>query len=158
MPTFIRYLYTHRTPAGTPSIAPLTLASIGRALADADPDFRIVRDLPEDDPDETGQLLHGDDDFGVISVNLRGDPLCDDDLDEFREGLRAQDDPRRVEVLDVIARAAGMVALRLSNEGFAGSDWLDPLWLWLFAAREGVLQIDDEGFFDADSELIVSLL
>jgi hypothetical protein len=134
--------------------APPSLDEIEAAMKAVDPDISIERDLADADG---GELYHNEELLGVIEVNSRGDPLCDEDIEEFIEELGKHDDPNRMVVLDVLERATGMVVVQVLFGGHENPQYLDMLWDWLFNTRVGLLQVDEEGFFDGD-ERVISLL
>jgi hypothetical protein len=134
--------------------APPTLAEIEAVLTAEDAAFSILRDSAADD---SGDLFHADELLAEIELNRRGDPLCDEDLEEFAEELQKQDDPNREIVLDALDRAEGMVVLHVLRAGHENPTLLNQLWEWLFSTRQGLLQVDEEGFFDREKR-IVSLL
>lgn len=134
--------------------APPPLDAMNTALKALDAAFDIPRD--SSDP-EVGELYHGDELLGEIETNQRGDPLCDEDLEDFREELDKQDDPNRQIALDVLKRATGMVVMHILRAGHENPGMVNRLWDWLFTTRAGLLQVDEEGFFDGERR-IVSML
>ena len=134
--------------------APPALAEIEAALQAADAAFSILRDSASD---EGGDLYYDADLYGEIEVNQRGDQLCDEDLEEFSEELNKHDDPNRMIVLNVLEQAAGMVVLHVLRAGHENPANLNLLWDWLFATRQGLLQVDEEGFFDHDRRIVTLL-
>jgi hypothetical protein len=134
--------------------APPSLEALEATFKAADPSFFIERDAADV---SCGDLYHGDEVYAEIEINLRGDPVCDEDIEEFQEELEKHDDPNRLLVLDVLARATGMVVLRILLAGHENQQHLNVLWDWLFESRSGLLQVDSEGFFDREKR-VVSLL
>jgi hypothetical protein len=133
---------------------PPSLDSIDGALKAIDMAFAITRDAADG---AAGDLHYSDEIYGEIEINQRGDPLCDEDIEDFKEELNKQDDPNRVIALDALARATGMIVLRVLRAGHENPAILNHLWDWLFATRAGLLQVDEEGFFDHE-RLVVSIL
>lgn len=134
--------------------APPSLASIETALKHQDSAFAVVVDGTDD---TAGDLYHRDDLYAEIEINQRGDPLCDEDIEDFEEELNKQDDPNRSIALDVLKQATGMVVLHVLRAGHEDPARLNVLWDWLFQTRAGLLQIDEEGFFNVEGR-VVSLL
>jgi hypothetical protein len=118
------------------------------------PEAVIVRETADGD---SGDLLVGDVPYAVIERSLRHDPLCQEDLDELREELLKQDDENRAVALDVIDRATGMIVVQVLRAGHEDPEPLAALWDWLFAKRQGLLQVDLEGFFDRDQRVVALL-
>jgi hypothetical protein len=134
--------------------APPTLEDVATALKAVDSAYSLVQDIADS---MSGDLYHGDDLYAEIEINLRGDPLCDEDIEDFVEEMNKHDDPNREIALDVLQRATGMVVLHVLRAGHENHLALNQLWDWLFATRAGLLQVDEEGFFD-HNQRIVSLL
>lgn len=118
------------------------------------PEAVIVQEIDDGD---SGDLLVGDVPYAVIERSPRHDPLCEEDLDELREELIKQDDQNRTVALDVIDRATGMIVVQVLRAGHEDPQPLAVLWDWLFAERQGLLQVDLEGFFDRDRRIIALL-
>lgn len=146
MSYFMRFVLT--------DAAPPSLAEIEAALQAIDPDFLIVQDSSDE---ESADLMYGDDLFGEIEVNLRGDPLCDEDLEDLADELHKQDDPNREVALQALEQATGLIVVHILRAGHDNFSTLNLLWEWLFTTRQGLLQVDEEGFFDREKR-IVSLL
>jgi len=124
-----------------------TLATIEAALHLIDPNFNIQVDQSEV---ETGDLYFKSDVFGEITVNRPGDGIFEDEIAELRkqlETLTHLDKPLVQTALDV---ARSMVALHVLQAGNDNPDILDQLWDWLFDQYPGLLQVDEEGYYDAD--------
>jgi hypothetical protein len=146
MSYYMRYILTDG--------APPSLAMIEAALRERDSEFSLVVDVLED---TTADLYHGDELYGELEINQRGDPLCDEDLEDFEEELHKQDDPNREIVLDALAKATGMVVLHVLRDGHENPARLNLLWDWLFEIRAGLLQVDEEGFFNAQGRIVALL-
>lgn len=136
MSYFIRYILTQDST---------TLAHINAALEAADAAFRVQIDLADAD---TSDLYYGEDVLGELSVDLVGGTVFNEDIDELRELLEPINDPMRPLVQTALDNAQCMVALHVLEAGHANPDVLDTLWDWLFSHHPGLLQVDDEGFYD----------
>lgn len=146
MSYFMRFVLTDGVP---PSIN-----SIAEALNAVDAAFSIAQTTADT---ASGDLYHGDDLFAEIEINERGDPLCDEDIEDFVEELNKHDDPKRVIALNALERATGMVVLHVLRAGHENPTVLNHLWEWLFATRTGLLQVDEEGFFDHEQRIVALL-
>ena len=146
MSYYMRYILTDG--------APPSLADIQAALKAYETEFSLAVDATDE---ASGDFYHGDDLYGEIEINQRGDPLCDEDIEDFEEELAKQDDPNRQRVLDVLAKATGMVVLHVLRDGHENPERLNLLWDWLFQTRAGLLQVDEEGFFNREGR-VVSML
>lgn len=131
--------------------APLDLAAVDALLRSVDPAFSVRIDpmLPE-----AGDLLHGDQTYAIIEVNRPGDEIFEDEIDELREAVTVHDSPRKAEVLAALDAATGMIALEITEAGDADLAALEPFWDALFARRAGLLQVDEEGFFDRGGRVL----
>jgi hypothetical protein len=146
MSYYMRYILTDG--------APPSLAAIEAALREREAGFSVLRDTT----DETvGDLYHGDDLYGELEINQRGEPLCDEDIEDFEDELNKQDDPNREIVLEALKQATGMVVLHVLRAGHDNPARLNLLWDWLFQTRAGLLQVDEEGFFSAQGRIVALL-
>ncbi|MFQ3566918.1 MAG: hypothetical protein SNJ59_07945 [Aggregatilineales bacterium] len=133
---------------------PPSLDELESAVRLRHPDAVIMRESADGDG---GDLLVGDVPYAVIERSPRNDLLCQEDLDELREELLKQDDPNRAVALNIIDRATGMVVVQVLRSGHEDPEPLAVLWDWLFAKRQGLLQVDLEGFFDRDQRVVALL-
>ena len=104
----------------------------------------------------SGDVLYGSEIFGEVEVNRREDQVFGEDVEELRElldGFRAQEDGKR-RVRAALDAASGMIALQLSEEGHEAYRRVDPFWDWLFERYPGLLQIDDEGYYNQDEQIL----
>jgi hypothetical protein len=105
-----------------------------------------------------GVLFRDDEDFAVIEVNRRGEALFDDELREFREALaQIQESPGKERVTRCLDSAGSIVSVQVLFGGRDADETLealDPLWDTLFTDFSGLMQADDEGFFDADDQVL----
>lgn len=105
-----------------------------------------------------GVLYRDDEDYAVIEVNRRGDELFDAEIAEFRGVLAAVGEgPGRARVAQCLDAASAVVAVQVLFGGRDADETLealDPLWDALFEDYGGLLQADDEGFYDADDQVL----
>ena len=96
--------------------------------------------------------------YAEVEVNAPGDEIFDEDRADLLDELAKQDDPAAAEAAAALRTAAGAVVFRVYEPGH--DDWprMNILVNSLFARRAGVLQVDEEGFFDRDGRKIVALL
>lgn len=136
MGDFIRYIFT----------APhdLTIDKLNTAFKAINPAFMI---LPDTADPTSGDLMYNSLFYGEIALNEPNDDNVKEDLDELREIL-PEDDPDAAAIRTRLETIHGMFLLKLSENGHADYDRIDPIWDWLFNHHEGMLQIDEEGFYD----------
>ncbi len=145
MSYFMRYILTRDD---------LSLSDLDTALRQIDPQFAIQIDQSAAD---TGDLYYGEDVYGELSVNRAGDLVFKEDLDELRDVLKDIDDPLKGHVLSALDSARTMVALHVLQAGDENPDILDQLWDWLFDHFAGLLQVDDEGYYNRDSLVLPTM-
>lgn len=131
----------------------ITLSLLEEALRQFDRAYAIINtDVPD-----IGDLMYGDMQLGIIEINRPGDDIFDDDLAEFRDLVGKGDSEAQQRVLDVLNTARAMVVVEAQWQGTDAEpvlSRLDPLWDWLFSQYSGLLQADNEGFYEGD-ELIL---
>jgi hypothetical protein len=142
MAFYMRFLMTESDP--------LSLAAVEQALKESDPAYGIV-DL-RDQPFPSGHLVAGGDHFGQIEVS-EVDPSEDEEIEELKEEIEHSKAPKpqRQAVLDTLQQVKAMLVLRVlwqDRTTEATLQKIDPLWKWLFATRDGILQVDGEGYYD----------
>ncbi len=143
MSYYMRYIIT--------DAAPLDLPAVDALLKAVDPAFAVRIDpmLPE-----AGDLVRGDTVYGIIEINRPGDEIFEEDLDELKEAVSVHDDPRKDGVLATLDAAQQMIALEVLEAGDENLVSLEPFWEALFAHHAGLLQVDEEGFFDRDGRVL----
>jgi hypothetical protein len=127
---------------------------IRAALRSLSLDYAVIS--PEDDPTRA-ELLFAGERLGEIEFNRPGDDIFDEDIDELRQLVSRSQNENRQRVLDVLDRARIMVAAQLFWKGEDSEPVLervDPLWDWLFANYDGLLQADGDGFYDSESLIL----
>lgn len=131
--------------------APLHLDAVDALLKAVDPAFAVRIDpmLPD-----AGDLFYGDEAYAIIEINRPGDEIFEDELDELREAVSVHDSPRKAAVLVTLDAATHMIALEITEAGDENLASLEPFWDALFARYAGLLQVDEEGFFNRDGRVI----
>jgi len=131
MSYFMRYIST--------DTAPITLAQLEQALQAVNSRYRIVNNV-----------LHlGDDVYGDLEINLPGDELFADEITELQETVSDTRSKQKRTVLETLQQATAIVAVQVlwqNREMETTLQGLDPLWTWLLAHRQGLLQVDGEGY------------
>jgi hypothetical protein len=132
---------------------PLSLLALHDALRHHDPNFALLPDQVADMAD----LLYAGYTLALIEINHAGEEIFADDLTEFKDLVGAPADRRARLVLDVLNQATAIIAVEAFwDEGRADDTLhkLESLWDWLFANRQGVLQADGMGFYNADDLIL----
>lgn len=145
MGDFIRYILTGEND--------LTLAIVADGLKEVDSEFSLQIDQAAP---TSGDVLYGSEIFGEIEVNQREDQVFAEDIEELIDllvGFAGQEDGKST-VRAALNDATAMVALQLAEDGHDHYRRIDPFWDWLFERYPGLLQIDDEGYYDQDEQIL----
>ena len=140
MSYYIRFITTD-TAETTPSI-------LEQALREADSQYSIT---------ESGELMYSDDVYGVVEVNRPGDGLFEEEIGELKESVEDVRGKRKADVLKTLDAARAIVAVQVlfaDRRPEVTLQRLDPLWEWLISHRAGLLQADDEGFYDQTGRIL----
>lgn len=127
----------------------LDFPSVQAALRKFDAQYH----LEIDELRELAVLLHGQQQLALVEINLPDDDIFQDDLDEFLDLVGEGGSPAESRVRAALQATQAIVAVEAQ---WAGEDAepvlsrIDPLWDWLFAHHDGLLQADGEGFYDAE--------
>jgi len=128
----------------------VSLRRINSGLGRVDAAYLIEFD---DDADDAGSLTHNGTTYGALEINRPGDGTFDQEIEELKQFLEDSEGGRKPEVLRVLNDAKVIIALQvLQQERATGEETLarvDPLWEWLFANYQGLMQADAEGYYDA---------
>jgi hypothetical protein len=114
--------------------------------------FSILADVS--DPN-IGELLHDTDILAEIEINADGDEIFEEDISDLMEILDETAFPQKEAIMERLNSAQIMVAIQLTEAGHEAYDLIDPLWDALLGRCAGILQVDDEGFYDQNGELLV---
>jgi hypothetical protein len=132
---------------------PVSLAILEDALREQDPNYKL---LPDQVPD-IGELFYASQRLALLEINRADEEIFSDDLTEFKDLVGSGREPKARLVLDVLNQASAIIAVEAFwDEGQADSTLmkLEPLWDWLFANRNGILQADGEGFYNVDDLIL----
>ena len=143
MGDFIRYILTAEND--------LTLALVEAGLKEIDPEFAL---MPDQAAPNSADVLYGGEIYGDVEVNQREDQVFSEDIEDLREELEDIEDEGKAQVLEMLGAATTMVALQLSELGHDHYRRVDLFWDWLFERYPGLLQIDEEGYYSQDEQLL----
>jgi hypothetical protein len=104
-----------------------------------------------------GELHHHDVLYGEIEINQPGDGLFDDEIQEQLESIEEAGEGDNARVEDTLRSAKRTIVVRLlwqDRDPEESLERLDALWFWLQTNRNGLLQADGEGFYDADGLIL----
>lgn len=143
MGDFIRFILTNPHD--------LSLESIENGLKATDPEFAII--VNQASP-SSGDVLLGGELYGELELNLPVDQVFSEDIEDLLEQLTDIPAEEKTVVEQALAAATGMVAFQLSGYGHDNYRRIDPFWDWLFEHYEGLLQIDEEGYYSRDEHIL----
>lgn len=132
----------------------MNLGEIETALKEIDENYKIDRDEENDDE---GVLIFGDDDFGQLQINAKGDEYFDDDIELLIERATESEGENKQKVLDFLIQAKNMLFLRVLFQGRNEEETfekIDPMWEWLGENRGGLIHADYEGFYDSSGLIL----
>ncbi len=145
---YLRYISTHELA--------VTMQQLTDALIALDANYKLV---PSPIEDTRAELLYVEQLLGELEINLPDDGIFEEDIEELIELVEGIEDPNEQRVLDTLNQATFILAISATwegNESHPVLSKLEALWDWLFAHHKGLLQADNEGFYD-NSELILEL-
>lgn len=99
-------------------------------------------------------LKFGSELYGEFEVNVPGDGLFGEEIGELLEFIQAGEN--REPIQSVLKEATAIYALRVLWQGRDYGDTLDqiqPLWERLFDLHSGLLQVDDDGYYDKEERI-----
>src|SRR5690349_7235115 len=131
---YMRYLIAEDTG--------ISLSQIEQRLKQVDPSYSITDD---------GALRFGDDLYGAVSLTFPDDSLFGEELEELKEEVEEATGKNKKKVIEVLDGAKAIVAVQVLYQGREIEETmekLDPLWEWLFNNYKGLLQADEEGYYE----------
>jgi hypothetical protein len=129
----------------------LDLKAIEALFRAMDEDFRFIIDpaVPMH-----CEVYYGSDVLAGLDINQADEDVFEEDREALIEEVSASTEPRRNAVLNGLKAARWMLALELYAEGHSAYDRIDQVWDMLFEQCSGLLQIDEEGYYDIDGEVL----
>ena len=131
----------------------VSLQDIGKVFGEAGLEYDV-------DGEETGATVaHEGKPIGHVRLNVPGDGLFEEERDELIEFAEVGNEAQKRRVIETLRTAREIVAVQVLF-GSGDTDWtldcLSPLWTWLQSNRRGLIQADDEGYYDGH-DLILPL-
>jgi len=126
----------------------VTLSQLDSVLKHSSDAYSIERDKSDD---LEGLIKHNQEKYAQIEINVPGDGLFEEEIEELIDFVSDASGPRKVQVSHALKSARAIVAvqvlfqMRITEETLSK---LDPLWTWLLENRKGLLQADGEGYYD----------
>jgi hypothetical protein len=131
---------------------PVDISELTTALAEADPHYNV-----ETSEDEATFLLsYAGHTFASVEINHPDDDIFSEEVAELLESLGEESGPETDQVVAAMQRATEIVAFQiLIGDGeYDTYELIGPVWEWLFANYQGLLQADEEGFYDVNGLLL----
>jgi hypothetical protein len=113
--------------------------------------------LENTDLESLGRLTYADQFLGTLEFNSPDDEIFQDDRESFLDVLGKPVSEAENEVEQVLTAATALLVAEVYWEGTQAEEALkrfDPLWDWLFENRPGLLQADQEGFYNRGGLLV----
>lgn len=125
---------------------PLDFKDLSTSLRAVNRKYRLDMD------DGTGTLRLGNDVIGEVRLSTPDDDGFKDELAELEEAASEGSGDGEARVADALATVQTIFAVSVPGKvrGREALESLDPVWEWLFGTRQGLLQADNEGYYDED--------
>jgi hypothetical protein len=126
---------------------PPTLTDLRDGLRPLGPDYSFELQ------GQAGIFVYQGTPIAQLEISTPGDEVFEEERDELLDFLTAVVGDRRPHVEVLLRGATGTIAAQILA---AGDDpamvlqWLDPVWKLMFSRHRGLLQVDGEGYYDAD--------
>lgn len=130
---------------------PLTVADVRRAFAAEEEDYAVDGAGKEAEVGVDGRSI------AQVTLNVPGDASFEDERAELLESAAVGSGPGKVTVLETLGRARTIVSVQVlfgDADPDEALDALSPLWSFLQGNRQGLLQADGEGYYDADGLIL----
>jgi hypothetical protein len=126
----------------------VTLSQLDSALKQSSDLYSIDRD----ESDDLERLIaHDQKEYAQIEINVPGDGLFEEEVDELIDFVSDVTGPGKAEVSHALKSACAIVAVQVLFQARSTEETLsklDPLWAWLLDNRKGLMQTDGEGYYD----------
>jgi hypothetical protein len=123
---------------------------------------QIARGLKKLDPkycfEGEEYFIYDNELYGQVEINRPDDSFFDDDISLLKERVFSYSyHLNAARILSVLEQAIAIFFVNVVWSGSDTEDTLDkfePLWEWFFANREGILFVDENGFYGKDGILL----
>ena len=126
----------------------ITAPELRDALVAADDGYELEVD------DSFVAISHSGAPIAQVEINVPGDGLFEQERDELVQFVTDASGERdaKARVVDALTRVRTIVAVQVlfgTGDTDETLNRLAPLWTWLLRNRDGLLQADGEGYYDA---------
>ena len=135
----------------------LSLEDLHAGIRSVNPAYEVEITPREPYQSMEGLLKIGDVALADIEVNRPGDGLFEEELGELNDFISDMTGNQKRRVRAALKAAKLIVAFQVLYQGREATEVfndLDQVWNWLFANRTGVLQADDDGYYDSSGKLL----
>jgi hypothetical protein len=128
---------------------PVTIDMLKRAICD---------DSPDCDISDSGEINGGGQSYGrvsILSTNQAG--AFEEEIGALTQMAKAATGAGKRKVLKVLGEARAIVSVEVAwgeREPEETLQKIDPLWRWLFSNRQGLVQADDEGYYEQSRKVL----
>ncbi len=132
----------------------IDLVKLGEVLQSTDPKYAL------EIQGKDATLNYDNDAYADLEINLPGDGLFEEEIEELLEFLEDAKGSKKRRVQAVLKDAKQIFAAQVV---FGGRDLeltfdrIDPIWVHLFGQHQGLLQADGEGYYDAPEHLLLEM-
>lgn len=120
----------------------ISLETLHKELQSVNPQYSV---------DESGDLKLGDSVLGAVEINVPGQELFEEEIEELKEFVEDVRGWKKMEVIKTLTAAKAIVAVQVFSGGQNSTEVFEklmPLWDWLKVNRRGLLQADYEGYYN----------
>lgn len=126
-----------------------TFRQIARGLKKIDPKYRFEGEE---------YFIYDNELYGQVEINHADHSFFHDDISLLKEKVFSHSEhTNATRILSVLEQATAIFFVNVVWSGSNTEDTLskfEPLWEWFFANREGILYVDENGFYDKDGILL----
>jgi hypothetical protein len=132
----------------------IDLVKIGQVLQSTDPKYAL------EIKGKNATLHYDNEAYADLEINLPGDGLFEEEIEELLEFLEDTKGPKKKRVQAVLKDSKQIFAAQVvfgGREPEVTFDRIDPIWEHLFEHHKGLLQTDGEGYYDSPEHLLLEL-
>lgn len=132
----------------------ITLDAIEDGIKGIDSKFNLAE---WDRECEYAEMRHGDDLYGELEICRLDQDDVGEEIVELIEEIGDEMAGDKEKIIDLLKKAKVMLVIRIlwqDRDAGATINTIAPIWDWLFDHYQGLLQIDGEGYFDKEGQLL----
>jgi hypothetical protein len=132
----------------------ITLDAIEDGIKGIDSKFNLAE---WDRECEYAEMRHGHDLYGELEICRFDQDDVDEEIEELIEEVEDDLAGDKNKVINLLKKAKVMLVIRIlwqDRDVEATIHTIAPVWDWLFDNYQGLLQIDGEGYFDRERQIL----